>query len=435
MTPTPAPAPAPSELDQAAASPTEATITGTVVFFSAEKGYGFIAAEGRDRDLYVNASELPEGRTTLARGAIVRCGTKEGDEGVEAARVEVVSEPEPSELEQVEEPTTTGTVKWFNSEKGFGFIATAGGDLFVSASQLPAGRATLAPGTTVRCGTRAGKKGKVAARVEVLSEPAPRPICPPARVAARPPSEPSELDLAVARIAEALGETEPQPLEQLRRIIGRLGLARVEELLARVEEIEAAGGMPVPDGSRRRTRGGVFFAVVRQSIPRKERGGLFVFPITAPTASLSTPPTAEALGELLADVARWPRGVAGSVKITLVGRPGSLQQTARPGQVAEFFAFPMESGQLPSLPKGLPIPTVPTTFLVLVSARQWRRVADALRNPQDRLIIEGHSSIDARVPDMITVRAISVTTVEAQRALRAKQQAESAQREDGETAE
>jgi hypothetical protein len=254
-------------------------------------------------------------------------------------------------------------------------------------------------------------------------------------VRARPepvPPAPSELDLAVARIAEALGESEPKPLEQLRRIIGRLGLAKVEELLARVDEVEVAGGMPVPDGSRRRTRGGVFFTLARQSMPRSQRRGLFFFPPTPATASLSTPPTGEALGELLTDVGTWPRGVAGSAKITLVGRPGPLQQTARPGQPADFFAFPMESGNLPSLPKGLPTPTAPTTFLVLVSARQWRRVADALRNPLDRLIIEGHSSIDARVPDMITVRAISVTTVEAQRALRARQQAESAQRESGE---
>ena len=122
---------------------------------------------------------------------------------------------------------------------------------------------------------------------------------------------------------------------------------------------------------------------------------------------------------------------AGTVKITLVGRPGPVQQTARPDQPAEFVAFPMESGKLPSLPKGLPSPTVPTKFLVLVSGRQWRRVADVLRNPQDRLIIEGHSSIDARVQDMITVRAISVTTVEAQRALRAKQQTEAEAREGG----
>jgi hypothetical protein len=92
----------------------------------------------------------------------------------------------------------------------------------------------------------------------------------------------------------------------------------------------------------------------------------------------------------------------------------------------------MESGKPPTLPKGLPSPTAPTRFLVLVSGRQWRRIADQIRNPQDRLIIEGHSAIDAREPDMITVRAISVTTVEAQRALRAKQQAESAQREGGE---
>jgi hypothetical protein len=249
-----------------------------------------------------------------------------------------------------------------------------------------------------------------------------------------PAPAPSELDQAVARIADNLGETEKAPLDQLRRIVKRLGAGQVEAFLARVDEVEAAGGMPVPDGSRRRTRGGVFFALVRQSLPKKQRRGLFIFQNSSQAVSPNTPPTAEVLKELLADVARWPRGAAGTVKITLVGRPGPIQQTARPGQPAEFVAFPMESGKAPTLPKGLPSPTAPTRFLVLVSGRQWRRVADAIRSPQDRLIIEGHSSIDARVPDMITVRAINVTTVEVQRALRAKQQAEAEQRESGQAA-
>ena len=90
------------------------------------------------------------------------------------------------------EPTVTGSVKWFNSEKGFGFITTERGDVFVHVSQLPAGRTALEPGASVSCGVRQGRKGLEAVEVQVLSEPAGAPARPasgparPAPAAARP---------------------------------------------------------------------------------------------------------------------------------------------------------------------------------------------------------------------------------------------------------
>lgn len=248
----------------------------------------------------------------------------------------------------------------------------------------------------------------------------------------RPPLSPAELEAAVARIAASLSETDEQPLGQIRRIIKRLGVEQTEAFLARTQEIEDQGGMMLPDNSRRRTRGGVFFALVRQHLPKKDRAAIFAYPRFDKKAGgtgspQTTPPGQEALRGLLAEVGQWRRGLASTVKITLVGRPGPLQQTGRPGQPAEFVAFPMESAKAPALPKGMPGTTAPTRFLVLVSGRQWRRIAETLRNPQDKLIVEGYSSIDARVPDMITVRAINVTTVETQRAMRAKQQAQATQ--------
>ena len=247
-----------------------------------------------------------------------------------------------------------------------------------------------------------------------------------------PALTPAALEAAVARVAADLNETDEQPLAQIRRIIKRVGVEQTNALLARTQEIEDQGGMMLPDNSRRRTRGGVFFALVRQHLPKKDRAAIFAYPRfdkkTGGTGSpLTTPPGPEALRELLGSVQQWPRGLAGTVKITLVGRPGPLQQTGRPGQPAEFVAFPMESAKSPALPRGMPGTTAPTRFLVLVSGRQWRRIADTIRNPSDKLIVEGYSSIDARVPDMITVRAINVTTVETQRALRAKQQAQVAE--------
>lgn len=55
-----------------------------------------------------------------------------------------------------------GTVKWFNSEKGYGFIATDGGpDVFVhhSAIQMD-GYRTLLEGDRVEFEVRAGRDGR-----------------------------------------------------------------------------------------------------------------------------------------------------------------------------------------------------------------------------------------------------------------------------------
>jgi CspA family cold shock protein len=55
-----------------------------------------------------------------------------------------------------------GTVKWFNSEKGYGFIATDGGpDVFVHYSAIQAdGFRTLEEGQRVEFEVKAGRDGR-----------------------------------------------------------------------------------------------------------------------------------------------------------------------------------------------------------------------------------------------------------------------------------
>jgi CspA family cold shock protein len=63
---------------------------------------------------------------------------------------------------------TTGTVKWFNDAKGFGFITTSDGqDVFVhfSAIQNSGGFRTLKEGATVEFDLTEGPKGLQAANV------------------------------------------------------------------------------------------------------------------------------------------------------------------------------------------------------------------------------------------------------------------------------
>jgi CspA family cold shock protein len=65
---------------------------------------------------------------------------------------------------------TTGTVKFFNAEKGYGFISREGGsDVFVHFSNIEGnGYKTLTEGQTVEFEVAPGRKGEEAQKVRVV---------------------------------------------------------------------------------------------------------------------------------------------------------------------------------------------------------------------------------------------------------------------------
>jgi cold shock protein len=66
----------------------------------------------------------------------------------------------------------TGKVKWFDAEKGFGFLSREDGeDVYVRASALPEGVTSLKAGTRVEFGILSGRRGDQAHQVRILDAP------------------------------------------------------------------------------------------------------------------------------------------------------------------------------------------------------------------------------------------------------------------------
>jgi cold shock protein len=66
----------------------------------------------------------------------------------------------------------TGKVKWYDAEKGFGFVTQDGGeDVYVRASALPQGVAALKSGQRVEFGVAEGRRGPQALSVRLLEPP------------------------------------------------------------------------------------------------------------------------------------------------------------------------------------------------------------------------------------------------------------------------
>jgi CspA family cold shock protein len=99
-------------------------------------------------------------------------------------------------------PVPTGKVKWYDAEKGFGFLSREDGDdVFVRSASLPAGVTTLKAGTKVEFGILAGRKGDQAHQVRLLD-------APPSLTKAlrRKPEEMAPIVEDLIRLLEGVGE-------------------------------------------------------------------------------------------------------------------------------------------------------------------------------------------------------------------------------------
>ena len=164
-------------------------VEAVVKWFNAEKGFGFVEVSDGSGDAFLHVSVLSgAGAQSVNPGAKLKVRLGQGAKGPQVMEVTDIREGEaPAPQARRSAPPRAssggdqhysagggqevrGTVKWYNAQKGFGFVApeSGGKDVFVHATALERGGIPgLSEGQSVRMQVVQGKKGPEASSVSV----------------------------------------------------------------------------------------------------------------------------------------------------------------------------------------------------------------------------------------------------------------------------
>lgn len=207
------------------------------------------------------------------------------------------------------------------------------------------------------------------------------------------------------RIATQLGEHEKAPRYRIWRLLDRLGEERVQAFVEQALTIEATGGMLLPDGSRRRTLGGVFFRLIKDSLSEDELRavGLWRDWETSKANRPQPAPDPFDAGDQawLQDILR-NAGKVQTMDLMLVGTPGKQIEQGNLVIVA------MKRTQQLTPPRGLPpLPAGHGQYLVFVTRKQWQRLGEV--TPDTTLAVKGYATLHPKFSRGIVVYAESIT--------------------------
>jgi CspA family cold shock protein len=183
----------------------QASVKGKVKWFNATKGFGFITMDNGG-DAFCHASALQAaGHSEVAPGATIVCDLADSQRGLQVVAVHSVdasTAEAPSRGPRRDSfgggdrfggggggyggggfgggrqhdsgpsgPMVEGKVKFFNDQKGFGFVMpdNGSGDIYLHASALRrSGVQVVEPDQRIRYSTRQGNKGVEVDKVEII---------------------------------------------------------------------------------------------------------------------------------------------------------------------------------------------------------------------------------------------------------------------------
>ncbi|HUN50732.1 MAG TPA: cold shock domain-containing protein [Candidatus Sulfotelmatobacter sp.] len=168
--------------------PTGPILDATVKWFNPEKGFGFTELADGSGDAFLHIGVLQaSGHDSVAPGSKLKVQVGQGTKGPQITRVVEVDASTASEAPRASgprpgggsrppryrpDPSTAvemvGTVKWYNGDKGFGFVSSEDGgkDIFVHVSVLgAAGLVHLAEGQLVTMRVVETPKGREAVSI------------------------------------------------------------------------------------------------------------------------------------------------------------------------------------------------------------------------------------------------------------------------------
>src|SRR5437764_10974726 len=155
-------------------------VEAKVKWFNASKGFGFVTMADGSQDAFLPMAILRRaGYEDVREGASISCEVSDGAKGPLVTNILNIDDstavaPGVAAERRPQRPSTSleGAVKWFEPEKGYGFISPDGGgkDVFIHITALRrSGVNALGPGQRVRVDVVDGKKGLEADRITLLS--------------------------------------------------------------------------------------------------------------------------------------------------------------------------------------------------------------------------------------------------------------------------
>lgn len=212
-------------------------------------------------------------------------------------------------------------------------------------------------------------------------------------------THPTEPKRYIRWLAKRLKEQAKEPIRQIHLIVETCGVDFAQRYYEQTLAVEANGGLLIPDGSRRRTIGGVFFYLVREALSPEQTIDVFGKPYQK-GALKRKQEQQRALAwdrrfEVLEQIEQ--QGEVVEMRVTMIGYPRDIRHDGT--TIITQMAYDANIDYL-NIPSGVPrVEFAPMVCTVYIAEKQWSKVEKQLANGH-MLRVMGLGSFDHETQTM-----------------------------------